>query len=774
MDGTRGNVLRLGTGFLLVLLCLLLNMSGIAQPIVTLPIRTLGECQRWRIDQAGNANGWFNYYKAYKLSIGYFAKGADAGPFDSIQVYPYTNAMNWVEARTLQEQRFETDAFAEQYYNLVIQYPGKLCFQIFIDGPPHIVDQDKLRFTYQDSLGSRIQVDPEGYYPTYDKGFDSPTGAEINICVCLPERPERLEWFSLHVWCEGRLSRADAKWSFLSVKEDTITFADPALEELIRQKIELPHGPIEYDDVCWIRELSGRFKGIVSLLGIEYLTKLESLDLSHNEIADLSPLAGLEQLKSLVLVSNKISSVAALARLAHLEKLHLGYNHISSLDGLQNLATLRTLYLPGNPINSLRPLSCLPALELLWVTDALVTDLSPLAGLHTLRDLSLANNQIDNLEPLRNLVDLQSLNISNNAIDDLAPLTRLTRITELDISSNNIKDITPLEHLVSLERVDAEYNCITNINSIAELPHLSYAYFLGNQISTVGSWIVADDAVKVYVLGNPIRMLDLPNDTWDRLYGVLREEEQRGDYTVRVYNNDDLWTDFLEIWRGDELIYVRSGHRLHLSAFWYSPILDAGVTDITGNGYADVLVWEHTGGIRVHVFELEPEFRLAGTVYGDHSEPWFTDLNGDGFAEVLINDWTFAYWKASFAESPAPTVVLKYDVESFRALQEYMRVEPPLPSAVAAIVEQVYYDEKWNLFADDRRWFDPPAILWEFMLDLIYGGNWDLAFEFLDKAWPENVPGKDIFSREFVEQLQRSPYWDDIAAGLYGDKPGIN
>ena len=48
------------------------------------------------------------------------------------------------------------------------------------------------------------------------------------------------------------------------------------------------------------------------------------------------------------------------------------------------------------------------------------------------------------------------------------------------------------------------------------------------------------------------------------------------------------------------------------------------------------------------------------------------------------------------------------------------------------------------------------------MLDLIYAGNMDSAWRLLDKAWPANQPNKEVFLKDFKEQLMASAYSADM------------
>ena len=69
-------------GFLYVLLCILLACSAPVGAQVVLPVRTLGELQRWRVDQAGEAyvGGWPEYHIQYKLATAFWAEGEGPGP----------------------------------------------------------------------------------------------------------------------------------------------------------------------------------------------------------------------------------------------------------------------------------------------------------------------------------------------------------------------------------------------------------------------------------------------------------------------------------------------------------------------------------------------------------------------------------------------------------------------------------------------------------------------------------------------------------------------
>ena len=98
-------------------------------------------------------------------------------------------------------------------------------------------------------------------------------------------------------------------------------------------------------------DLSGR--GIDDLSGIERFDRLEKADLGHNSIQVLLNLQigrTRETLKELDLSFNQLSDVSALAELKALEVLDLSGNRIEQIQSLARLTGLKKLYLTGNPL----------------------------------------------------------------------------------------------------------------------------------------------------------------------------------------------------------------------------------------------------------------------------------------------------------------------------------------------------------------------------------------------------------------------------------------
>lgn len=239
------------------------------------------------------------------------------------------------------------------------------------------------------------------------------------------------------------------------------------------------------------------------------------------------------------------------------------------------------------------------------------------------------------------------------------------------------------------------------------------------------------------------------------------------DYRIRVTQDDKApWQkrQTLAIERAGKSLYRQQSFDFHLGGFDPSDakqkdLLAVG-KDITGAGVPDLVVSEYTGGAHccflAHVFELGKEFRKVATLDardGDLSH--FEDVDKDGALEFVTNDFTFAYWRTSFADSPAPRVVLKFRGGAYHVATELMRQAAPAPEELERRSREVRDAGQWQT----KR--VPPA-LWGTLLDLIYTGHPDLAWIFLNASWGRSVQEKEEFRREFLAQLAKSPYAAEI------------
>jgi Leucine-rich repeat (LRR) protein/uncharacterized protein YycO len=159
---------------------------------------------------------------------------------------------------------------------------------------------------------------------------------------------------------------------------------------------------------------------IVDLIGLEYATNLERLDVHRGDLSDLGPLSGLRGLRILDLQSANINDVSALAGLTELRELVLLENQISDISPLANLRGLQQLCLDWNAIVDISPVSGLTGLQVLSLGGNQISDIRPLSGLSNLGGLYLFSNQIVDISPLTGLANLYHVMLIENPLNQAA------------------------------------------------------------------------------------------------------------------------------------------------------------------------------------------------------------------------------------------------------------------------------------------------------------------------------------------------------------------
>lgn len=182
------------------------------------------------------------------------------------------------------------------------------------------------------------------------------------------------------------------------INPDIVTFEDANLEEVVRDSIEKPTGDILKSDVKSITALDARNKSITNLNGIENLIYLKRLDLSSNQIDDISNLESLTRLTTL----------------------NLNNNQSIDLEIIANIKSLTSLNLSGDQIDDISPLEALTKLKSLNLNNNQIVDILSIKKLTRLTNLYLAQNQISNINPLRASTKLKYLDLSQNQINDSA------------------------------------------------------------------------------------------------------------------------------------------------------------------------------------------------------------------------------------------------------------------------------------------------------------------------------------------------------------------
>lgn len=185
-------------------------------------------------------------------------------------------------------------------------------------------------------------------------------------------------------------------------------------------------------------------------------------------------------------------------------------------------------------------------------------------------------------------------------------------------------------------------------------------------------------------------------------------------------------------------------------------------------------------------FSCGKQFKKLLTLDTENDDLTFIDLDGNGTIEAVGRDSTFRFWNAYGCNSPSPLIILKLKPGKATLADNLMKTPPPSPRLMAKMIAETQAALKPETNASQ-----PASDLIElkaypvfaYMLDLIYTGNAQAAWTYLDQIWPQKPcryensdqkpPTKQEFLRDFKKQLAKSPYWNDIKR-LNNFDPSLN
>ena len=269
-----------------------------------------------------------------------------------------------------------------------------------------------------------------------------------------------------------------------------VTINDSGLRNALENQLGLTGGAdiTQLDLATAVGPLHARHAGISNLAGLEHAVNLWRLDLSDNEIADVSALGSLESLQVLDLAGNEIADVSALGSLASLTGLWLERNEIADVSALGSLVSLSQLVLSANEIADVSALGSLVSLSQLVLSANAIADVSALGALASLQVLDLAGNEIADVSALGALASLQVLDLAGNEIADVSALGALASLQVLDLAGNEIADVSALGSLRELQVLDLSGNVIADVSALGSIgSSLGRLDLSGNEIADVSA-----------------------------------------------------------------------------------------------------------------------------------------------------------------------------------------------------------------------------------------------------------------------------------------------
>ncbi|HWV15381.1 MAG TPA: leucine-rich repeat domain-containing protein [Cellvibrio sp.] len=254
--------------------------------------------------------------------------------------------------------------------------------------------------------------------------------------------------------------------------------------EVLARVLEVASGDCAelYQKSKSVTELNISFEDITDLSMLEGFGELESLTINGVRTTNLAPVAKLHQLKELSIVSKSISDLSAIAALTNLEKLTIDSVRVDNLNFLKPLKKLRTFKYDSaglvKNIDGLLGLTELTELNFVGYTGANLTDIKKLTKL---KELGLGSPVITNLAFVENMQELERLIIKGKDVD-ISAVSKVPGLLFLHIEHSGVKDISALKGMLSLQEVYLGDNKITDISALADLVDLTTLRISENRI----------------------------------------------------------------------------------------------------------------------------------------------------------------------------------------------------------------------------------------------------------------------------------------------------
>lgn len=227
---------------------------------------------------------------------------------------------------------------------------------------------------------------------------------------------------------------------------------------------------------------------------IEEPEKITAIDLSWNNISDVSPIAAFTNLQELNLLNNlDITDITPLERLTNLLVLDLTGTDVENASALSGMVGLRTLKIDDTnikdisvlenlpkleeinascPYESLLPLTKLPNLKKLRVDSVKdFSDLSVIGRIEPLEDLCLFQLMAKDISPLSNLENLSRLDLSSFWGGDFTPLSKLSHLKELKLNWTTNLELSSLIKCAGLEMLSLR-DAYVNFESLSGLTQI--------------------------------------------------------------------------------------------------------------------------------------------------------------------------------------------------------------------------------------------------------------------------------------------------------------
>ena len=279
--------------------------------------------------------------------------------------------------------------------------------------------------------------------------------------------------FLLYVVTESGYSAPDTLT--ITVKPRTsLLIKDIYLELAIRRSDNFYSGPIDENYLAQADSISYYKKSVISTItGLEYCKNLKYLDLSNQDLYEISSLSTLTGIEHLNLFNNpRVEYLSPLTNLTSMKYLNLESCEMTDVKYIENMKSLSYLNLISRKdLTDIPPIKDFTKLEVLKISSAPIKNISFIINMPNIKVLWLRGTDIKDLSPLENLSGLQELNMDLNFSLNTTSIKKLTtlKVLSLEMCSRDRThplDISPITYLKNLTSLSLRNNQITNIQPL--------------------------------------------------------------------------------------------------------------------------------------------------------------------------------------------------------------------------------------------------------------------------------------------------------------------
>ena len=220
----------------------------------------------------------------------------------------------------------------------------------------------------------------------------------------------------------------------------------------------------------------------------------------------------------------------------------------------------------------------------------------------------------------------------------------------------------------------------------------------------------------------------------------LAEQLSINGYAIKVWD-----TSVGSVWEyGRAMVEVIEPDGSVSTIDWVSRLDSVSGQDITGDGNPDLVVERYSGGasccVSYVLLSLGEELTSTSLPLDSSTQATFRDLDADGILEVIGTDDSFRCVLCCCANSPLPTVVLRYDRE-----RGYIPASPDFPEIYDAVIPE--YEAKaegrWNGPFEEQ---DPTGRCYVLPLVLayLYSGRGAEAWAALAQYSPSTADAEEL------------------------------